>query len=83
MLPLSAVATLSDAALLDHVGALVAREQRTTAELVASLSELDARRLYLGVRYCISPNTPRTAALKPLDALGDFRKSLSGSPTVR
>jgi hypothetical protein len=51
MLPLSAVATLSDAALLDHVGALVAREQRTTAELVASLSELDARRLYLGAGY--------------------------------
>ena len=51
MLPLSAVATLSDAALIDHVGALVAREQRTTAELVASLSELDARRLYLGAGY--------------------------------
>lgn len=51
MLTLSAVATLSDAALLDHVGALVAREQRTTAELVASLSELDARRLYLGAGY--------------------------------
>jgi hypothetical protein len=51
MLPLSAVTTLSDAALLDHVGALVARDQRTTAELVASLSELDARRLYLGAGY--------------------------------
>src|SRR6266511_582809 len=48
MLAPSAVALLSDAALLDHVGALIAREQQTTAELVASLGELDVRRLYLG-----------------------------------
>ena len=93
MLPLSNVATLSNAALIDHVGALVAREQRTTAELVASLSELDARRLYLGAgyshssltarRYCIFPSTRRTAASKPHDALGDFLRFSSGSPTVR
>ncbi|MCM3879053.1 MAG: HNH endonuclease [Vicinamibacterales bacterium] len=45
----TAVASLSDHALLAHVEALVARERRATAELIASLCELDERRLYLGV----------------------------------
>jgi hypothetical protein len=49
MLQPSAVASLSDHALRAHVEALVARERRATAELVASLCELDERRLYLGV----------------------------------
>ena len=48
MVSLSAVASLSDAALLEHVGSLATLERRTTAELVASLAELDIRRLYLG-----------------------------------
>jgi len=48
MVSLSAVASLSDTALLEHVGSLATLERRTTAELVASLAELDTRRLYLG-----------------------------------
>ena len=48
MVSLPAVASLSDAALLERVGSLVAHERRTTVELVASLGELDVRRLYLG-----------------------------------
>lgn len=45
---LSLVADLSDAALLAQVTALAERERHATADLVASLAELDARRLYLG-----------------------------------
>ena len=45
---LSLFAVLSDDDLLARVGALAAGERRGTAELVASLAELDARRLYLG-----------------------------------
>ena len=48
---LSNVASLSDADLLARVGRLATRERQTTAELVASLCELDARRLYLGAGY--------------------------------
>jgi 5-methylcytosine-specific restriction endonuclease McrA len=44
----AAIASLSDAALLEHVESLAAKERRTTAALVASLAELDTRRLYLG-----------------------------------
>jgi len=43
MVSLSAVASLSDAALLEHVGSLATLERRTTAKLVASLAELDTR----------------------------------------
>lgn len=45
---LSTLASLSDDALLAHVGTLAARERQATSDLVASLCELDARRLYLG-----------------------------------
>jgi hypothetical protein len=41
------VASLSDGALVEHVGALVAHERQVTADLVESLGELDARQLYL------------------------------------
>jgi hypothetical protein len=46
--PLSLAATLSDAALLARVSALADEERHVTADLIASLAELDARRLYLG-----------------------------------
>lgn len=46
---LSLFAGLSDDALLGRVSELAARERRVTVELVASLAELDARRLYLGL----------------------------------
>jgi hypothetical protein len=46
--PRSLAATLSDAALLVHVSRLAERERHVTADLIASLAELDARRLYLG-----------------------------------
>jgi hypothetical protein len=45
---LSLAATLSDAALLVRVSTLAERERLVTADLIASLAELDARRLYLG-----------------------------------
>jgi hypothetical protein len=48
---LSVVSALSDAALLAQVAALAERERQATVELVASLAELDARRLYLGAGY--------------------------------
>ena len=45
---LSLFTALSDDDLVARVHALATRERRATAELVASLAELDARRLYLG-----------------------------------
>jgi 5-methylcytosine-specific restriction endonuclease McrA len=45
---LSLAATLSDAALLARVKTLAEQERLVTADLIASLAELDARRLYLG-----------------------------------
>jgi hypothetical protein len=50
---------LSDRALLEEVKCLAASERQATARLVASLAELDARRLYLGegcsclFTYCV------------------------------
>src|SRR4051794_38617 len=41
-------AKLSNAELLDAVQQLAARERHATAQLLASLAELDTRRLYLG-----------------------------------
>lgn len=38
---------LSDQAVLEHLAALVAADQQTTAALLAHLAEVDARRLYL------------------------------------
>jgi hypothetical protein len=45
---LSRFSDLSDAALLAEVRTLSIRERQVTAQLIASLAELDARRLYLG-----------------------------------
>lgn len=45
---LSRFTDLSDAQLLDEVRTLSERERHATALLIASLAELDARRLYLG-----------------------------------
>jgi hypothetical protein len=42
------LANLSDEQLLLNVKTLAAREREATAQLIASLAELDARRLYLG-----------------------------------
>jgi len=42
------LAVLSDRDLLAEVKTLAGRERRATAQLIASLAELDARRLYLG-----------------------------------
>ena len=46
--PLDAAETLSDAELLSTVKRLAAHERHATAQLVAHLAEMDARRLYLG-----------------------------------
>ena len=48
MTTLSLFAALSDEELLARVDALAASERHATVELLASLAELDARRLYLG-----------------------------------
>ena len=48
MTPLSPLADLSDDALIAEVGRLAEHERQATAHLIASLAELDARRLYLG-----------------------------------
>ena len=45
---ISSIAHVSDGQLLADVKRLAADEQRATADLVACLAELDARRLYLG-----------------------------------
>src|SRR3989442_15261584 len=42
---------LTDPALLRDLGAVVARDRTTTAELLAYLAEVDARRLYLPAAY--------------------------------
>jgi hypothetical protein len=42
---------LTDAQLLDTAHSLAARERTATAELIAALSEVEARRLYLGLGY--------------------------------
>jgi hypothetical protein len=48
---LSALANLTDEQLLAEVTRLAARERQATAELIASLIELDGRRLYLAQGY--------------------------------
>lgn len=48
MTSLSSFTELTDRDLLDEVKRLACVERRATAELIASLSEVDARRLYLG-----------------------------------
>jgi hypothetical protein len=59
MTALATVASLSDAALLARVSALAERERHATADLIAALVEVDARKLYLGAgcsslfRYCM------------------------------
>jgi hypothetical protein len=45
---LDMVAALSDVELIQHVKRLAANERQSTAQLVAHLAEMDARRLYLG-----------------------------------
>jgi hypothetical protein len=57
------VAHLSNEELLAEIKSLAARERHATAELVASLAELDERRLYLGEGYS-SLFTYCTQALK-------------------
>jgi hypothetical protein len=42
------LATLTDADLLAHVTRFASVEREATVQLIASLAELDARRLYLG-----------------------------------
>lgn len=49
--PLVAPGELSDRVLLERVYAAVACERSATAQLIALLMELDARRLYLGEGY--------------------------------
>jgi hypothetical protein len=48
MTMMSSLACLSDAQLIAAVKARAASERQATAQLIASLAELDARRLYLG-----------------------------------
>ncbi|HEU4890314.1 MAG TPA: hypothetical protein VFT47_02115 [Vicinamibacterales bacterium] len=45
---LDVAAALSDVELIQHVKRLATNERQATAQLVAHLAEMDARRLYLG-----------------------------------
>lgn len=48
MKPLSSLHQLSDTSLLNETVRLAARERGATADLIAAIAEVDARRLYLG-----------------------------------
>ena len=48
MKPLSSLHQLSNRSLLDETARLAASERNATAELIAAIAEVDARRLYLG-----------------------------------
>lgn len=61
MTTIPSVAHLSDQQLLAGIKTLASDDRRATAALVASLAELDARRLYLR-EGCISQSTPPMAA---------------------
>lgn len=47
----SALTSLSDGQLLSEVKRLAAHERQATAQLIGSLAELDARKLYVGLGY--------------------------------
>ena len=74
---------LSDDALLTVVKRLAHHEREATAQLIASLVELDSRRLYLGegcsslFTYCTQvlhlPKVPPTGESRPLALRGGFR----------
>lgn len=51
MTTLLSVGTLTDSQLLARVRAFAQRERQATADLIATLAELDVRRLYLGAGY--------------------------------
>jgi hypothetical protein len=63
MIDISSFAGLSDEQLLTEVRRLAACERQSTAELIASLAELDVRRLYLG-QGCSSLFTYCTQVLR-------------------
>jgi hypothetical protein len=75
------IKTLSDRELLAEVERLVAGERQATARVVASLSELDARRLYLGegcsclFTYCTQVlNLSEHAAYNRIEAARSARR---------
>ena len=47
MSPYAALYDLTNEALLEETGRLASRERRSTAQLIAAIAEIDARRLYL------------------------------------
>jgi hypothetical protein len=51
MTTLSSVSGLTDSELLVRATTLAGRERQSTADLIATLAELDVRRLYLGAGY--------------------------------
>src|SRR5687768_13020059 len=74
-------AALTDRQLLAEVKELVAEERDATARLIASLAELDARRLYLGegfpslFAYCTeAPHLSEHAAYNRIEAARAARK---------
>jgi len=86
-------AQLTDHELLDATAHAVARERRTTAELLPLLAEMDARQLHLGqgysslFAYCTQAlhlsEHPHTRALPLRAPRVDSRSSSRSSPTAR
>ena len=89
----SAYATLSDSELVTEIARLAGCERHATAQLIASLAELDARRLYLGEgcssmfnyspRCCVSRSMPPPTGSKLPAPHGDSRSSTIASLTDR
>ena len=84
---------LSDGALIAEVARYARDERHATAQLVAHLAELDARRLYLGAgksslfKYCcdvlgLSDDAAYTGSRRRA-RVGCFRRSSSGSSMDR
>ena len=84
---------LTNEQLLEEVKLLAGREHEATARLIASLAELDARRLYLGegfsslFTYCtqclhLSRNTRRTGGSRQHARHASGRWFSKCSPTV-
>jgi len=72
---------LSDSVLLHELAALVARDRLTTAELLAHIAEVDARKLYVPARYpsmhayCVEDlRLSEDAAFKRIRAARDARR---------
>ena len=83
---LDAAAMLSDAQLLVTVKQLATNERQATAQLIAHLTEMDARRLYLGegcsslFTYCTQVLHLSGTCCLPPNRGGTSRSQVPGDP---